>query len=118
MRISGSIRRIGVGAVLVGALGFSSCTKMIQPEQLTELRDLRAREAQLTKSIADKESQKVKLQRELESRQQETKRCNEKRAYVQEKLNNYPQVLGDALPEAPPPPPEPAVKKDTKGKKK
>ncbi|MBX7155685.1 MAG: hypothetical protein K1X91_12070 [Bacteriodetes bacterium] len=117
MRTKGRIGRLTVGAVLIAAAGFSSCTKMIQPEQLQELRTLRQKEAQLTKSIAEKEALKVKLQKELESRQQETKRCNEKRAFVQEKLNNFPEQLGAPLPEAPPPPPEP-VKKDTKKKSK
>lgn len=113
----GCLAKLGATALLCGLTGLTSCTKMIQPEQLNELTQLRASEARLTKQIADRETQKVKLQRELESRQQETKRCSEKRAFVQEKLNTYPQVLGESLPEAPPPPPEPE-KKDTKVKKK
>ncbi|MFM8473281.1 MAG: hypothetical protein ACKOBV_07165, partial [Candidatus Kapaibacterium sp.] len=63
-----------------------------------------------TKSITDNEAQKSKLQRELASRQQETKQCNDRRSFVMAKLSSFPASIGDPLPEAPPPPPEPEKK--------
>lgn len=99
---------LGLGAVI--AMTTIGCTKMIQPDQLSELRALRAREVQLNKSIADHESQKSKLQRELSSRQQETKQCNDRRAFVMAKLSSFPTSIGEPLPDSPPPPPEPEKK--------
>ncbi len=108
------LRTCGIGLGFALALGTVGCTKMIQPEQLTELRSLRAREVQLNKSINDRETQKSKLQKELALRQTETKQCNDRRSFVLAKLNNFPGVLGEPLSENPPPPPEP----DKKAKKK
>lgn len=79
---------------------------MIQPDQLAELKQLRAREVQLAQSIRDAESRKQRLERELNSRQDEVKRCNELQATLQSRLNGFPANLGDPLPEAPPPPVE------------
>lgn len=116
MSITTILKTSGLCMGIALALGATSCTKMIQPEQLTELRTLRAREVQLNKSITDRESQKAKLQKELAARQQETKQCNDRRTFVLSKLNSFPNSLGEPLPEAPPPPPEP--EKKVKGKKK
>jgi chromosome segregation ATPase len=78
---------------------------MIQPDQLTELRQLRAREIQLAQSIRDGEARKQRLERELSSRQDELKRCNDLQATIQTRLNGFPSNLGDPLPETPPAPP-------------
>ncbi len=110
------LRTCGIGIGIALTLGTVGCTKMIQPEQLSELRSLRAKEVQLNKSITERESQKAKLQKELALRQNETKQCNDRRSFVLAKLNNFPGVLGEPLPETPPPPPEP--EKKSKGKKK
>ncbi len=110
------LKSCGIGLSLALAVGTIGCTKMIQPDQLSELRSLRAKETQLNKSISDREAEKSKLQRELSQRQTETKQCNDRRQFVLAKLNNFPGVLGDPLPENPPPPPEPPKK--TKSKKK
>lgn len=104
------LKSVGIGLGAVIAMTTIGCTKMIQPDQLSELRALRAREVQLNKSIADHESQKSKLQRELASRQQETKQCNDRRSFVMAKLSSFPSTMGEPLPEAPPPPPEPEKK--------
>ncbi|MFM7775327.1 MAG: hypothetical protein ACKOAG_11330 [Candidatus Kapaibacterium sp.] len=104
------LRTVGMGLGAVIVMSTIGCTKMIQPDQLSELRALRAREVQLTKSITDHEAQNSKLQRELASRQQETKQCNDRRSFVMEKLSSFPASIGDPLPEAPPPPPEPEKK--------
>lgn len=98
-------RWLGVGAVVMMAGALGGCTKMIQPDQLAELKQLRAREVQLAQSIRDGESRKQRLERELSSRQDELKRCNDLRATIQSRLSGYPGNLGDPLPETPPAPP-------------
>jgi len=98
-------RWLALGASVVIAAALSSCTKMIQPDQLTELRQLRAREIQLAQSIRDGEARKQRLERELSSRQDELKRCNDLQATIQTRLNGFPSNLGDPLPETPPAPP-------------
>ena len=108
------LKSFGVGLSAVIAMTTIGCTKMIQPDQLSELRALRAREVQLNKSIADNEALKSKLQRELSSRQQETKQCNDRRSFVMAKLSSFPATMGEPLPEAPPPPPEPEKKSKKK----
>ncbi|RMF35406.1 MAG: hypothetical protein D6747_02630 [Chlorobiota bacterium] len=98
-------RWLGVGAVVIMAGALGGCTKMIQPDQLAELKQLRAREVQLAQSIRDGESRKQRLERELSSRQDELKRCNDLRATIQSRLNGFPGNLGEPLPETPPAPP-------------
>lgn len=102
-----SIRRqwLGTGVITMLVVGLTGCTKMIQPDQLAELKQLRAREVQLAQSIRDAESRKQRLERELASRQDEVKRCKDLQATLQSRLNGFPANLGDPLPEAPPAPP-------------
>ncbi|MCX7930704.1 MAG: hypothetical protein N2663_08315 [Chlorobi bacterium] len=90
--------------VLLGGM-VSGCTKMIQPDQLAELKQLRAREVQLAQSISDAQSRKQRLERELSSRDSELKRCKETQALLQSRINGHPGNLGEPLPEAPPAPP-------------
>lgn len=98
-------RWLGVGAAVVIAGALGGCTKMIQPDQLAELKQLRAREVQLAQSIRDSETRKQRLERELSSRQDELKRCNDLRGTIQSRLSGFPANLGDPLPETPPAPP-------------
>lgn len=97
---------LSTGVMTGLVVGIAGCTKMIQPDQLAELKQLRAREVQLVQSIRDAESRKQRLDRELNARQDEIKQCKELQATLQSRLNSFPGNLGDPLPEAPPPPVE------------
>ncbi|GIV54205.1 MAG: hypothetical protein KatS3mg039_0723 [Candidatus Kapaibacterium sp.] len=96
---------LSTGVITMLVVGLSGCTKMIQPDQLAELKQLRAREIQLAQSIRDAESRKQRLERELSSRQDEVKRCKDLQATLQSRLNGFPSNLGEPLAEAPPAPP-------------
>ncbi|MCX8051566.1 MAG: hypothetical protein N3B17_06735 [Chlorobi bacterium] len=98
-------RWLGTGVTATLVVGMVGCTKMIQPDQLAELKQLRAREIQLAQSMRDAESRKQRLERELASRQDELRRCKDLQATLQSRLNGYPANLGDPLPESPPAPP-------------
>jgi hypothetical protein len=102
-----SIRRqwLSTGVITMLVVGLTGCTKMIQPDQLAELKQLRAREVQLAQSIRDAESRKQRLERELASRQDEVKRCKDLQTTLRSRLSGFPANLGDPLPEAPPAPP-------------
>ncbi|MCS7000088.1 MAG: hypothetical protein NZ481_04340 [Candidatus Kapabacteria bacterium] len=96
---------LGTGVITVLVVGVSGCTKMIQPDQLSELKQLRAREVQLAQAIRDAESRKQRIEREVASRQDELRRCKDLQSTLQSRLNSFPGNLGDPLPEAPPAPP-------------
>lgn len=112
-----TLQGIAITGLLL-TISLTSCTKMIQPEQAQELRDLREKDVRMNKAIQDKEAQKVKLTRELAARQAETKKCNDDKQFVEEKIKSYPAVLGEPLPEAPvAPPPAVSVPKSSTKKK-
>lgn len=95
-------------AVFVFAVG---CTPKITEEQLAKLRELKTESARLTTEIQKKENEKSRLERELASRRSETKDCNDKRAFLVEKLNNPTPWPNYPPPPPPPPAPEPKSKK-------
>ncbi|GAB1429194.1 hypothetical protein MASR2M18_00240 [Ignavibacteria bacterium] len=91
------------------------CTPKITDEQLAKLRELKTESARLTTEIQKKENEKSRLERELASRRSETKDCNDKRAFLVEKLNN--PTPWPNYPPPPPPPPPPAPEPKSKKKK-
>ncbi|MCO6467198.1 MAG: hypothetical protein J5I53_11360 [Bradyrhizobiaceae bacterium] len=99
-----------VGAAMV----LTSCTCMIKEEQQAMINQLRTDEKQLTADIAKAETNKSKLLSELNGRQAEVRKCNEKRAFAQEKMAKWPSVWGDWNPSEPavmPTPPPSSTKK-------
>jgi len=110
--------RVRIGAVATIALGatliLSSCTCKIKDEQLSMIKTLRAGEKQLTADITKAEGDRSRIANELSSREGEVRRCNEKKAFVQDKLSVWPNAWGDWDPNAVPPAPvapEPTKKK-------
>lgn len=85
--------------VIILGLVFSSCSNKITEEQLMQLRELKKQERSLSESINKKKDNKMKLERELNSRRAELRDCQEKTRFVKEKLAKWPDVWPDWKPE-------------------
>ena len=97
--ISGlALPTIVIGIVLLA----SSCRPMLTPEQLQELKELRAKEKSLTEQIQNKKGEIKKIKGEISARESELKNCTEKSDFVKQKLSQWPNVWPDWHPEPPP----------------
>ena len=102
MKIQRLISGIALPSLIIGAVLFaSSCRSMVTPEQLQELKDLRAKEKSLTEQIQTKKSEVKKIKSEINARQTELKKCNEDSDFVKQKLSQWPNVWPDWQPEPP-----------------
>lgn len=105
---------LGLGRVAAFAMGaallVSACTCKIKEEQLSSIKQLRTEEKQLMADIETAERSRSKVSSELASRQGETRRCNEQKAFVQEKMSKWPNVWPDWDPNAPSQPTAPQKK--------
>ena len=92
---------------LLFAAGFSaavlltSCTCTIKEEQQAMINQLRTEEKQLNSDIAKADGDKGRITSELNNRQAEVRRCNERRAFVQDKMNKWPNIWPDYDPNQP-----------------
>ena len=88
-----STKGIFFGAFVVAAgMLFSSCSNKITEEQLKQLQDLRMKERGLNESIQKKKDEKSRLMREMDSRKAELKDCTDKTNFVQQKLQQWPNI--------------------------
>ncbi len=88
-----STKGIAISTLAVaGLLLFSSCSNKITEEQLKQLKDLRLKEKGLNESIQKKKDEKSRLMKEMESRRAELKDCTDKKNFVQQKLQQWPNV--------------------------
>jgi outer membrane murein-binding lipoprotein Lpp len=85
------------------ALLLTSCTCKIKEEQQAMINQLRTSEKQLSADIQKAEGDKTKILAEVTSRQGEVRRCNEKKAFVQDKMARWPDVWPDWNPNQPAP---------------
>jgi peptidoglycan hydrolase CwlO-like protein len=116
MKFQRIISCIALPSLIVGAvLMASSCRSLITPEQLQELKDLRAKEKSLTEQIQDKKNEVSKIKSEISARQSELKKCNDESDFIKQKLAQWPNVWPDWQPE--PPQPETPVVPEKKKKK-
>lgn len=91
-----SIKAIVItSTIAVASMAFSGCASKITEEQLATLRDLRSKERSLNESIQNKRGEISRLQNEIAKRQNELKDCNGKKASVESKLQNWPNVWPD-----------------------
>jgi hypothetical protein len=98
--------------VVAAAIIASSCRPMVTPQQLEELKELRAKEKSLTEQIQTQKDDISKIKTEIGSRESELKDCTEKSDFVKQKLSQWPNVWPDWPPEPPAAPPvEPEKKK-------
>ena len=93
------ISKAGMGVIVASALFLSSCSNKITDEQLAQLKELRKQEKSLTEMIEKKKDQKSKLQKELDARKAELKKCEEEKAFVRDKLAKWPDIWPDYTPE-------------------
>lgn len=111
--------RTGVvaAAAFGAALVLTSCTCHIKEEQQAMINQLRTEERQLNDDIAKAEKDKTRIGSELAARQGEVRKCNERKAFVQDKMNKWPNIWPDWDPNPPAPPVEDVKTTTTKKKK-
>lgn len=113
-----ALHRNRTGMLVAAAVGFglilTSCTCKIKEEQQAMINQLRTSEKALGADIQKAESDKAKIASEINARQGEVRRCNEKKAFVQDKMARWPDVWPDWSPNQP----EPAPAPETTPKKK
>lgn len=90
----GIVAMVAIGASLV----VTSCTCKIKEEQLASIQQLRASEKQLNADITKATGDKTRITNELNARQGEVRKCNEKKAFVQDKMSKWPNVWPDYTP--------------------
>jgi len=88
-------------AAFGAALVLTSCTCHIKEEQQAMINQLRTEEKQLNADIAKAESDKSRISKELSARENEVRQCNERKAFVQDKMNKWPDIWPDWDPNAP-----------------
>ena len=99
---------VGLASIIVStALLFSSCTPKITEEQMLKLKELYNKEKSLNESITKTQQEKGKVQGELNSRKAELKKCQDDKAFIQDKLSKWPNSWPDYTPE---PEPQPDIK--------
>lgn len=90
----------------------SSCSCKIKDEQQSMINKLRTEERQLTADTETAERNRTRISGELNTRQGEVRQCNERKAFVQDKMSRWPNIWPDWDPNAPViPPAEPSTKK-------
>lgn len=99
MRFKNVARTIVTSSLLFAStLLITDCTSKITQEQLQELQELKRRESSLNDKIEDINSQLSKLRAELQTIKGDLKKCNEDKAFVEEKIANWPDVWPDWSP--------------------
>jgi len=93
---------VGIGALIITATLFTSCSNKITEEQLLQLKELRKQDRSLTEMIDKKKAEKSKLEGELNARKGELNKCNDENDYMKKKLASWPDIWPDWKP-APPP---------------
>ncbi|MFA6571627.1 MAG: hypothetical protein WCT77_10380 [Bacteroidota bacterium] len=102
MKLRKFLSGVGITSLIVtSAFTFSSCTPKITQEQLLQLKDLYNKERSVTDAIAKKKTEKSRLEQELGSRKAELKKCEDEKAFIQDKLAKWPNCWPDWTPEAP-----------------
>jgi uncharacterized protein (DUF3084 family) len=103
MQLKSLISTVVAGsAILVTSLLVTNCTSMVTEEQLAKLQELRRQERQLNEQINNKSTELNKLEGEINARQKEVDKCDEDLRFVQDKLDQWPNVWPDYTPEAEP----------------
>lgn len=88
----------GLGILAIGVM-LSDCTPMITEEQLAKIKELRKQEKSLNEDISKVQSEIPKLKQEINSREAELKDCNDKKDFITQKLQTWPDVWPDWKPE-------------------
>ena len=85
-----------VATILFGSsLLLTDCTPKITEEQKAKLQELYREETSLKNQISTVESENIKLRKELKARNAELKKCQDDKAFVEDKLKQWPNVWPD-----------------------
>lgn len=99
------IPRLSVVLLILSSLAvttvLSSCSCKIKDEQLSMIQRLRTEERQLTADTESAERNRTRISGELNTRQGEVRQCNERKAFVQDKMSRWPNIWPDWDPNAP-----------------
>lgn len=76
----------------------SSCTCKINEEQLAKIAELRKQEKSLTAEIATENSNRAKINNELQSINSQAKDCDKRLQIVKQRLQEWPNVWPDYSP--------------------
>ena len=100
MQKSNFLSAAGIGGLVVaGTMFFAACAPKITDEQLSQLKELRTQEKNLTEQISKSKVDKSKLEAELNARKSELKRCDDEVSFIKAKLANWPDIWPDWKPE-------------------
>lgn len=117
------LQRTGIAVAVFVATGFivTSCCSVTSVDsnlgmsRLDMIGKLRTEEKQLNSDIEKSRGEEKKITAELNARQEETRKCNETRSFIQDKINNWSRAFPNFDPNAPDPepqaPPAPPTKK-------
>lgn len=89
------LRIAAMGAMLVASLAAVSCSNKLTEEQLATLKELKRQEARLIAEIKEKESAIQRLESEAAPIKRELKDCEDKKAAIQQRLSQWPNVWPD-----------------------
>ena len=93
-----SLIHSGIAVVVAGFI-LSSCTCKIKDDQLAKLAELRRQEKSLNSEIADLQTAKARVDRELQTRTTEYNDCDGRRDIVKQRLSAWPNIWPDYTPE-------------------
>ena len=94
-------RKLSLIALAISLPLAVGCKSMITDEQLAQMRDLRAKDHNLTEQITKSQAEKSKIQAELNSRNAELKKCSDDKAFIESKISQWPNVWPDYTPAKP-----------------
>lgn len=89
-----SVRALCIGGIIAGSV-LAGCSNKITEEQLAMIKELRKREQTLNEEIRKKEQEVTRVQSEVNARKADMNRCNDKKAFVQDKLSRWPNIWPD-----------------------
>lgn len=101
-----SVRALCICGVIAASV-LAGCSNKITEEQLAMLQELKKREAALNQEIKTKEQEVSRVKAEVNARKADMNKCNDKKAFVQDKLSRWPNIWPDYT--------EPVVTKDSVG---
>jgi uncharacterized protein (DUF3084 family) len=90
-----SIHQLSLIVAAAASMALVSCSSKITDEQMAELQNLKTQEASLRQQVAAKESEKSRLQSEVNARRGDLDKCTSDRQFVEGKLATWPDVWPD-----------------------
>ena len=89
-----SVRVLCIGG-FIAASALAGCSNKITEEQLAMIKELRKKEQSLNEEIGKKEQELKRVQSEVNARKADMNKCNDRKAFVQDKLSRWPNIWPD-----------------------